>query len=137
MQFYLILSHFNSSFVFILASRLSAGTQPCRHYGTRCEEGVNTYNNNNNQGHREGRRWFFFLIPAPSANKIHRCQTPDIVVVLIVLELVVVAMAIVGLSTLAYLANLFLDFFLSLNIVPSANSNLPPAHCALQFQPLP
>ena len=65
MQFYLIISHFDSYFVFILSPCLSIGPRSCRHSGTRRKEGSTTYNNNNTQGRRGGRRWFFLSPSLP------------------------------------------------------------------------
>ena len=80
---------------------------------------------------------FSFTLTAPSAKRILQCQTPAIVVVIVMLAVVVVAMAVFGLSTLAYLEYLLLGLIISLDIVPSANSDLPPAPRALQLQPRP
>ena len=60
---------------------------------------------------------FSFPLPDPSAKQHRRCQNPAIVVVIIMLGVVVVDMAVVGLSTLAYLADLSLDLVLALDLV--------------------
>ena len=81
MQLYLIINHFNSSFVFTFAPPLSIGPQPWRDSGTLHDEGVNTYNNHNTHGCLEGRRWFFFYpshptrkVSSPLTNTCNSCH---------------------------------------------------------------
>ena len=49
------------------------------------------------------------------------------------LDVLVVAMAVVGFSTLAYLAALFLDIFLDLDILPLSISIYPPLPAPYSF----
>ena len=56
---------------------------------------------------------FYFLLPAPRSKRLCRCQTPAIVVFVIMLEVTVADVAVVGLVTLSSITNL------SLYLVPT------------------
>ena len=108
MQLYLIISHLNASFVFIFAPPRLLDPDHGGILARIVRRGRNTYNNNNNHGINGGRQRFLFLflpLPAPRTKCLCPFQTPDIVVVVVMLE--VAAVDVVGFSTLASLVHAF------------------------------
>ena len=75
------------------------------HSGTHCEEGGNTYNNNNTQRLCGGRWWVFpFTLPVLRAKRLSHCQMDAIIVIVVMLEVAVAGMTVVGLVGLATLS---------------------------------
>ena len=131
MQFYLILSHYNSSLLLIFAP-----PRPLDPEHDRIMERVMRRGG----GHTTiimimvamGEVVVFpFTLPAPREKRLRHCQTPSIIVVLVMFE--VVAMAIVGLSTLASLTEISLDLALALYLVPPPIEIDPPLPAPYSF----
>ena len=107
MQFYLILSHFNYSFVFIFSPPSTSdpyhGGIPARivrRGGTHITIIFITGAVGDGGG-------FYLPLPSPRSKRLRHCQTPAIVVVVVMLEVAVVD--VVSPATLASLTTLSLD----------------------------
>ena len=74
-----------------------------------------------------------FALSVPRTKRLCRCQTPDIVVVVVVLDLGVVAVAIVYLSTLASIAALYLKHTIALYLIPPPIFIYPPITAPYSF----
>ena len=134
-QFYFILSNFYSSFVFIFSPPVRQNPTKAAFRNTLWVGG----------GTHQARILltdaagagsdFYFSLPNPPTNLLCRWQTPDTVVVVVMLE--VVAVAVFGLSTLAYLTALSFNITLELDIVPPPISIYLPLPAPYSFNPVP
>ena len=78
---------------------------------------------------------FYFPLPAPTTKRLCHFQTPAIVVVVVMLE--VVAVDVVGLSTLASLTALSFDISLDLDIFSPPIAIYLPLPAPYSFDPVP